>query len=145
MCIIVDNNVIATVLFDCADKAFGPIRKRLFNGRRILRLAYGGRLLEEYKNSQAVIRVLSQLDRSARMIRANDNAVNIEETIVLDLGICVSNDPHIVALARVTNVRVLVSKDKDLQKDFKNLKLLNPKGKIYKRPAHSALLKSCTI
>ncbi len=48
-----------------------------------------------------------------------------------------SNDPHIIALALVGNIRLLVSGDRKLHKDFKE-RIRN--GKIYQNKNHSHLL-----
>ena len=48
-----------------------------------------------------------------------------------------SNDPHIIALAKVAKVRLLVTGDKNLSKDFKSI---IPKGKVYQNKTHALLL-----
>ena len=47
-----------------------------------------------------------------------------------------SDDPHIIALAKVANVRLLVSDDKNLHKDFKAI----IRGSIYQNSSHAGLL-----
>jgi hypothetical protein len=51
-----------------------------------------------------------------------------------------SNDVHILALARVSGARVLFLRDNNLHSDFKNTKILRPKGKIYQGQRHKKLL-----
>ena len=53
-----------------------------------------------------------------------------------------SNDPHIIALAMITGVKVLVSEDKTLHGDFKNPRLAG--GKVYQTKSHSRLLRNDT-
>ena len=48
-----------------------------------------------------------------------------------------SDDPHIIALAQVSGVKLLVSGDKALHADFKEI----IKGKIYQTKKHQNLLK----
>ena len=48
-----------------------------------------------------------------------------------------SNDPDIIALARVSGVNVLVSNDTNLHADFKSI----IKGKIYQTKSHRRLLR----
>lgn len=56
----------------------------------------------------------------------------------------ISNDSHIIALAMLSNCRLLFSRDKTLQKDFKNKDLINnPRGKIYSKRQHKSLLRWC--
>ena len=49
-----------------------------------------------------------------------------------------SNDPHIIALAIVAEVKLLVSEDKELHDDFKNHPSI--KGKVYQEQKHRRLL-----
>ena len=53
-----------------------------------------------------------------------------------------SNDPHIIALAKVAEVRLLVTGDKNLSKDFKSI---IRQGKVYQNKKHTRLLtnRSC--
>jgi len=45
---------------------------------------------------------------------------------------CKSDDPHVIAVALIGNARFLYSNDDDLQKDFRNPKLVNnPRGSVY--------------
>ena len=50
-----------------------------------------------------------------------------------------SNDAHIIALALIAKVKVLVSHDIELGKDFKNYVV---QGKVYKTKKHKRLLKN---
>jgi hypothetical protein len=55
-----------------------------------------------------------------------------------------SDDPHIIALAHLSNARLLFSRDRNLHRDFTSAKLLPaPRGKVYQRNcrAHVRLLK----
>ena len=63
-----------------------------------------------------------------------------QERVVVETGHCQSNDHHVIALARVSGARVLFTEDKALMRDFGDLRLLRPKGKVYRRPSHSRLL-----
>lgn len=53
-----------------------------------------------------------------------------------------SDDPHIIALAIIAEVKVLVSNDRRLHEDFKNRNLVG--GKVYQRKSHSRLLRNDT-
>ena len=53
-----------------------------------------------------------------------------------------SDDPHIIALAIVANVKVLVSNDRRLHEDFKNRDLVG--GSVYQTKNHSRLLRRDT-
>lgn len=49
-----------------------------------------------------------------------------------------SDDPHVIALALVSNVKLLVSGDKDLHEDFKRI----VGGSIYQNKKHKHLLRN---
>ena len=51
-----------------------------------------------------------------------------------------SDDSHIVALALVADVKLLVSGDKNLHKDFNKI----VRGKVYQNPSHKNLLRQDT-
>ena len=51
-----------------------------------------------------------------------------------------SDDPHVIALAIIADVKLLVTNDRYLEIDFKNRSLIKS-GKIYKRKQHENLLK----
>ena len=53
-----------------------------------------------------------------------------------------SDDPHIIALAIIADVKVLVSNDRRLHEDFKNRNLVG--GKVYQTRSHSRLLRNDT-
>ena len=68
--------------------------------------------------------------------------VNAEESLVVSTGLCVSDDPHIIALARVSGARTLCSNDNNLHTDFKNQRLLShPRGGVYQNANHGHLLR----
>ncbi len=51
----------------------------------------------------------------------SDNEVNTETLSVLSDGVCRSNDPHVIALAKISGTRLLYTNDDDLEGDFKRL------------------------
>ena len=59
-----------------------------------------------------------------------DAPVNEAETDLKADGSCVSDDEHIIALAKVSGARLLYSKDGDLHSDFTNPRLLS-RGRVY--------------
>ena len=65
-------------------------------------------------------------------ISVNDEAVEKKTTALKRSDVCRSNDPHIVALAQLSNARLLYSNDDDLRHDFGNKQLIDqPRGKVY--------------
>ena len=52
-----------------------------------------------------------------------------------------SDDPHVLALARVSGARLLYTGDTDLIADFKDKKIIDsPRGKVYSGAANTNLL-----
>ena len=105
-------------------------------------IIYGGQNADELFNAGTDMkRLLVTLTRAGRAKRMPDQQVKLETSIVLATGLFRSDDPHIIALARISNARVLYSHDTDLHEDFKNLNLLpSPKGTIYQNQTHARLL-----
>jgi hypothetical protein len=141
MCLIVDMNVAHKVLLTNSDPDFKDVRASLFgNQGTIAKLVYGGEFLREYNGNRAVLRRVAVLDTAGRTRKMRDDQVDEEAKNVA--GSCVSDDPHIIALARVSGVRLLCSHDHALHKDFTNKALLdNPRGKVYQNAGHKDLLR----
>ena len=58
-------------------------------------------------------------------------------------GEITSDDPHVLALARVSGARLLYTKDNALIRDFKDKKFIDqPRGKVYTRKTNEDLLKT---
>lgn len=144
MCLIVDANVVSDVLCASPDPDFAPVHGVLFAPRPKTRLTlvYGGRLSREYTKHRACLKFLAQLDRSGRARTVADDLVDSEEKKLTDAGACVSDDPHIVALAQISGARLLCSHDTDLHADFTSPKLVSsPRGKVYQNSAHTPLIR----
>ena len=143
MCLIIDNNVVHRILLRQDDEDFRDVSARLFgkSGARAV-VVYGGLLLaREYKLNREVLRVLRALDQAGRARIVPFDLVQEETDAVEESGLCVSNDSHIIALARVGKVRLLCSHDRDLHQDFTNKSLLDePRGKVYQTRKHKKLL-----
>ena len=55
---------------------------------------------------------------------------------------CVSDDPHVIALAQESGARLLCSLDEALHTDFTNPRLINaPRGHVYQNAAHKHLIR----
>jgi len=93
-------------------------------------IVYGGTLRDEYFESGKTRRLVLLLDRTGRAKKVNDEeAYRLEEALFPH---CESNDPHIIALGRLSSARVLCTDDSQLENDFTNPDLLDPPGSIYK-------------
>lgn len=104
-------------------------------------LVMGGRLKKEHlkAKSEEAQRLWLVLKRAGRLHDIADAEVDAEEARLA--GTIVSDDPHVLALARVSGARLLYSEDQPLMTDWGNKRLLDrPRGKVYRRIEHSRLL-----
>ena len=143
MCLIVDVNIAREVFGGSEEPEFFVIRQALYQkASNSVKLVYGGHLRVEYLRVEAVRRALRVLDQAGRARQISDAVVDAEQKSVEQMSICVSNDTHIIALARTANVRLLCSHDQALHTDFTNKKLIDePRGKVYQKAAHKHLIK----
>jgi hypothetical protein len=139
MCLIVDANTISLVLAPEPVVDFLPIQRALFAKRA--NAVHGGKLTREYLKLKRLARILKELDRQGILRKVPDSEVDALTTVLCKERACVSDDEHIIALARVSGVRLLCSLDKSLHKDFTNPALLKPPGSVYQRKAHEHLIR----
>lgn len=137
MCVIVDANVAPAVFVErLAD--YGPVLGAIKARRH--RVVYGGRLRRELIKNEQIRGILRALDEAGMAWSISDAAVELREQTLKAGSRCCSNDQHVVALAQESCARVLCTRDLDLIADFKDKRLLIPRGKVYRSVAHKALL-----
>ena len=126
MCAIVDNSVRDEV-FGGAESAAGTFFLAwLTEGHG--RLVVGGKLRDELSGNQNFVQWLRQAVQAGRARILDDNKVHMATNEVLAENICVSDDPHVIALAKISGTRLLFTNDFLLEADFKkNI----PKGLIF--------------
>jgi predicted nucleic acid-binding protein len=134
MCIIVDANA-ASELVQVSEDGL-PIVERLRKGD--LRMVSGHKLKTELLKTN-VKSIYQELVLGGRIVEFSDAQIEDEIVKVKKFRLH-SNDPHILALARVSGARILFSRDGDLHSDFKNSKVIRPKGKVYQSRKHQKLL-----
>ncbi len=139
MCLIIDANVVSEVLNPEPKEDYEPLWRAL--NEKQARLVYGGKLTEEYLRIRHIIGILRLLDQSGAARKVSDAKVNDLTKEVVREGLCISNDHHIIALARLAKVRLLCSKDTDLHTDFTNPRVLKPAGSVYTRKSHQHLIR----
>lgn len=125
MSIIIDANRVED--FKTPARCHAPEIIRRISEKR-MRVVIGGRLLRELAKTHMRDLIVEWL-RSGCVVRLNDKDVDTEEAIFAKKGIK-SDDPHVLAVAKLSSSRVLYTNDAPLMEDFKNTKLLSPKGKI---------------
>jgi hypothetical protein len=139
MPLIVDANTAALVFTPQPSDDFRPVHVALFTGVAVA--VYGGKLAREYAAMRKHSRLLAELDRNGTLQKVSDADVDRATQRVCNESCCTSNDEHIIALARISRVRLLCSNDQDLHNDFTNPKILRPAGHVYQRPAHRHLIR----
>jgi hypothetical protein len=138
MCIIVDANAAHDLKNQTADGK--PVLSWLLRGRG--GLVAGGRLTSELV-SAGLGETLATLARAGRFSRVPDDQVDRAEAFLQELGLCRSNDLHVLAVAVVSKCRLIYTKDRALHRDAKNRSVLEPAADIYQNAAHSHLLREC--
>lgn len=138
MCLILDANCLHKV-FPSADEEFLPIENAITSGKA--KLVYGGtKLLEEYKRVALAWRMIVALDKAGRTRKVNDLKVDAMENSLMAAGQLQSDDPHVIALAKISGVRLLCSHDKNLHADFTDPHLMQPRGSVYQNASHKKLI-----
>lgn len=132
MCIILDVNCFQEFK-DKNNQDMKPVRNWL--RRKNSKIAYAAtkKFCSEWSGKEKR-RQLKEWSRAGKL--SQKDKIKVKKEINQLRGKIRSNDVHIIALARVANVKVLVSHDKDLHKDFTGL----VGGKIYQTKQHSHLL-----
>lgn len=141
MCVIIDSCVAHLLFRNPPNTNYIPVYEWLFNSRKNGVVVIGGKLRDELLTSKERIRLFTELNRAGRSISLPDILIAREEKKLNKIRIMISNDSHILALARASGARTLCTVDSDLEKDFKNTALIsNPRGRIYKYAKHYKLL-----
>ena len=139
MCLIVDANLAALVFSNPVNTDFKPIIDWLTLPRKDGKLVYGGQLATELNKVEAARRFVKSLQQAGRARLIPDNDMAEESRRVASQ--CVSNDVHVIALARVSGARILCSHDTNLHSDFTNPALITePRGHVYQNITHRHLL-----
>lgn len=140
MCAILDNNVVHEVFGSNPTSAGVKFFNWINSGPG--HLVVGGKLLEELSKNYNFGKWLQQAFSAGRASNpGNERVDNITDDLI-KADSCESDDQHVIALAQLSNARLLYSKDGDLQQDFKNKELIdNPRGKVYSAPSHERLLR----
>ena len=95
------------------------------------------KMQEELEWHKPMKKRFSEYRQAGRIKLFDKEKVNEEESKLTGLA---SDDPHVIALAIVSGVKLLVGGDVNLQKDFKK----KIGGKIYKNKSHKHLLQRDT-
>ena len=130
VCAIIDANVAGEVFGTQRSEAGTRFLKWLNTGKGVL--VVGGRVFEELGQSERFRKWAMTARLAGRLRSENGAAVAARANKIENKGACVSDDPHVLALAQISGARLLYSNDRDLQRDFKDKALIyNPPGKVY--------------
>lgn len=137
MCAIVDANAGSRFFSDPVDPELQPLWEWIASGRGIL--VAGGQLLEELSEIGDARRLLRNWERLKLAHFIPNEDVEAESAVIE--AQCVSNDAHVIALARLSGARRLCSSDRQLHQDFVNPDLINnPRGRVYQYRSQAANL-----
>ena len=141
MCAIVDNNMRDRFFSNPVDPALRPLWRWIDDGKGVL--VVGGHLLNELLGARSAANAIQVWVQAGRAVIVDGGEVD-KETERLELaGACLSDDEHVIALARISGARLLCSEDQRLHADFKNSELIAaPGGVVYQSAEHANLLRS---
>lgn len=130
MCAIIDANVVGQIFGTGKSQAAQKFLEWIDSGTG--RVVVGGKNFEEIVSHGKAREWIRQGIISGKVHREEDGKVDAMTEKLKKKSSCQSNDPHIIALAQISNARLLYSNDQSLQGDFMNDTLVrNPTGKVY--------------
>ena len=141
MCIILDANMLGGFLANPPRTDAKPIHNWLERGDGNVIYSTGGKFANEI--------VGKARDSLAGYARAGMATLVSSERFQADENYLKtrirSDDPHVIALAREIDARLLYTGDSNLMKDFKNKEFINhPRGRVYSRADNANLLTKST-
>jgi hypothetical protein len=92
----------------------------------------GGKLQTELGKT-ALRPLLAQWSASGRLILLPNVEIAVEQAAIEKAGIH-SNDSHVLAITRLSNSRVVVTRDQLLMRDLKDRSVMGERRKIYPMP-----------
>lgn len=130
MCAIVDASVCGEIFGENRNAASRYFLDWLTNGSG--RLVMGGKLKAELLH-RGLDEWLREALRAGRVFEQQDERINQETLAIQRDGQCRSDDPHVLALARISGARLLYTNDYALQEDFADPGILSgqERGRIY--------------
>ena len=115
---------------------FGKVRRPCANemldwmNSKKCRVVIGGKLKRELYGHGPFAAWAQTAILDGRLRQVDDQVVDRREVEVGETGYCLSDDPHVIALAQLSGGRLLYSEDGALRDDFKEKRLLEPVGKL---------------
>lgn len=139
MCLILDADKFGDFLND-NNPDMDPVRNWIHRRNGKLAYAHTEKIRDELAKYQPMEKRIFDYRRAGllKIVRTAD--VEKREKELNESNSLSSNDSHIIALALVAGVKLLVSGDKDLHRDFKEI----VGGKVYQNKGHKRLLRRDT-
>ena len=136
MCAIVDINVVHQGLGRERTEAGKFFFDWLLNGGILV--VGGSKFESEIRRDSKFLRFVNERRQSGKVRQGiKRGEVDAEQNRLIGRNICESNDEHILALARVSNTRILFTNDDALQNDFRNPSIISrSRGQIYTTAVH---------
>lgn len=138
MCIIIDANVLGKFLADPPGEDAAPVHDWLKRRKGKLVYSTGGKFAPEVVG-KARQRLLDYVRAGLAVEEVRrERLLEEEQGLAEEIR---SDDPHVLALARVSGARLLYTGDGDLIADFKAKRFIDrPRGKVYSGAANRSLL-----
>jgi hypothetical protein len=142
VCLILDTNRFGDTFSDSPRPAYVPLLRWLTDPDGDGSAVLGGtKYRAEVGKVDRARRFFVERVRAGRAHSVDDAAVDAEEARLHAANACLSDDEHVVALARISGARVVCTEDQDLWKDVGDKGLLDrPRGRVYRTEEHLHLL-----
>lgn len=138
MCIVIDTNRLPEFLKNPEHEDMQPLHRWLARVGRIV-YSMGDKFSTEL--SENAKQKLEEFSRSGQAIAIADEEVVYEARKLREGDLSIkSKDHHVLALARLSNTRLLFTRDKKLHQDIKNREIIPFQGSIYQDKSHRHLL-----
>jgi predicted nucleic acid-binding protein len=141
MCIVIDTCALS-VVFKSTDSAFAPVRKWILVGKG--KMVFGGSTYTaELSKVGSILRFVAELSRQGKTVVLDKSAVDDAEKVIKEMEQSADfDDPHIVAIARVSRCRVVCTLDKRSDKFVRDRRFYakGSRPSIYRAISHSHLL-----
>ena len=144
MCVVIDINVINAVFSEQNAKhsEFRAVKQWILKGKG--KLVFGGSTYKRELKDEAVLSMIAELERSRKTVHVDDNKVDQwESRFKAMIPRADFDDPHLVAIFRVSRCLVFCSEDQ-VAGQYVQKRSFYPKRHpipyIYKRGCHRRLL-----
>ncbi len=134
MCIILDANCVSSYL-DKDNTDMKPVKKWVDTKGKIV-FSAEEQIKKELEHHTEMFNLLDAYRKIGKVKMLNKEKVEYTVKELKNTKGLKSNDKHILALAKVGRIPLIVTRDKNLQHDFKTI----IKGKIYSKAKHKHLL-----